>query len=166
MINLCRFFYYTYMKKITLIALFILSTVFVWAQTELKQTDVKKDSEPKAKIEFETVVHDFGKIYDGRTAEYEFVFYNRGKVPLVLSNVQPGCGCTTPEWPREPIMPGQKSKIKAIYNPATYRGNFSKGITVQSNAENGPIQLTIKGIVEDTPKQPQSPVKIDVGGGF
>ncbi len=130
------------------------------------QTDAKKENEIKPIIEFELLTHDFGKIYDGKPAEHEFVFTNKGKVPLILSNVQPGCGCTTPEWPREPIMPGQKSKIKAIYNAGSFRGPFSKGITVQSNASNGNQQLTIKGTVDDTPKQPQSPVKIDVGGGF
>ncbi|MDZ4667075.1 MAG: DUF1573 domain-containing protein [bacterium] len=149
------------MKKI-----FFTASLSIFALLTFAQTETKKDNEPKASIEFETLVHDFGKIYDGRQSEYEFVFTNKGKAPLILSNVQPGCGCTTPEWPREPIMPGQKSKIKAIYNPGNFRGPFSKGITVQSNATNGSQQLTISGAVEDTPKQPQSPVKIDVGGGF
>lgn len=149
------------MKKILFLAALLVSVFAVNAQTE-----AKPGNEPQATIKFEVLTHDFGKIYDGRAAEYEFVFTNTGKAPLILSNVQPGCGCTTPEWPREPIMPGQKSKIKAIYNPGSFRGNFSKGITVQSNASNGSIQLTIKGTVEDIPKDPQSPVKIDVGGGF
>lgn len=146
------------MKKI--ISFFLLLTL---SGVSFAQT--KKD-EPKPTIQFEVLTHDFGKIYDGKPVEYEFVFTNTGKVPLILTNVQPGCGCTTPEWPREPIMPNQKSKIKAIYNAGSFRGSFSKGISVQSNAENANIQLTIKGVVEDTPKTPQSPVKIDVGGGF
>lgn len=148
------------MKKYILVCLIAFSTLSAFAQT------TRQDAEPKPVIEFETVSHDFGKIYDGRPAEFEFKFTNKGKVPLILSNVQPGCGCTTPEWPREPIMPGQKAKIKAIYNPGTFRGSFSKGITVTSNASNNSIQLTFKGIAEDTPKEPQSPVKLDVGGGF
>jgi hypothetical protein len=123
-------------------------------------------NEPKALIEFDAVEHDFGKIYDGKPVAHEFKFTNKGKVPLVLSNVQPACGCTTPEWPREPIMPGEKAKIKAIYNAGSYRGVFSKGITVQSNSANGSVQLIIKGSVLDTPKEPKSPVKLEVGGGF
>jgi hypothetical protein len=63
-------------------------------------------------------------------------------------------------------MPGQKAKIKAIYNPGSYKGQFGKGITVYSNATTGTIQLTIKGTVEEIPTEPHSPVKIDVGGGF
>jgi hypothetical protein len=123
-------------------------------------------TEPKPVIEFEAVEHDFGKIYDGKPVSHEFKFTNKGKAPLLLSNVQPACGCTTPEWPREPIMPGEKAKIKAIYNAGSYRGVFSKGITVQSNSASGNVQLTIKGSVLDTPKEPKSPVKLDVGGGF
>lgn len=120
----------------------------------------------KAEIVFEATTHDFGKIFQGKQAIHEFVFTNKGKAPLVLSNVQPGCGCTTPEWPREPIMPGQKARIKAIYNPGSYKGQFSKGITVYSNATTGTVQLTIKGTVEEIPVEPQSPVKLESGGGF
>lgn len=145
------------MKKLVILSVFIFTYIIGSAQNN--------STEPKAVIKFESVEHNFGKIYDGKPVMHEFVFTNTGKVPLVLSNVQPACGCTTPEWPREPIMPGQKSKIKAIYNAGSFRGAFSKGITVQSNSETGSVQLTIKGVVEDTPTQPKSPVKIDAGGG-
>ncbi|MFN4083905.1 MAG: DUF1573 domain-containing protein [Bacteroidia bacterium] len=125
-------------------------------------------SEPVEKpiITFTKLEHDFGVIYEGKTAEYDFIFTNTGNVPLVLTNVQPGCGCTTPEWPREPIMPGKQGKIKAIYNPGAYKGPFAKGIAVMSNATNSNVQLTIKGDVKEIPKEQVSPVKIDVGGGF
>ncbi len=152
------------MKKIIPLVCILFFTLSLPAQTDTKEE--KKVNEPQAVIEFESVVHDFGKIYEGKTAECVFVFTNKSKVPLILSKVQPGCGCTTPEWPREPIMPGQKGKIKATYNPGSFKGSFGKGITVYSNASNGQVQLTIKGIVEEIPKEPQSPVKIDVGGGF
>lgn len=128
---------------------------FILAQTEEKPT-----------IDFENTVFDFGTIYEGKPVEHEFIFTNNGKAPLILSDVKPGCGCTTPEWPREPIMPGQRGKVKAIYNPGTYKGSFGKGITVTSNASNGQIQLTIKGTVKEIPKEAVSPVKIDIGGGF
>ena len=146
------------MKKIVFLSLLLSSFFLGSAQNN--------NNEPKAVIEFEVTEHDFGKIYDGKPATHEFVFTNKCKIPLVLSNVQPACGCTTPEWPREPIMPGQKAKIKAIYNAGSYRGVFAKGITVQSNSASGNVQLTIKGNVLDTPKEPKSPVKLDVGGGF
>jgi|ERR1043166_1564364 hypothetical protein len=142
----------------------LLSGVLVPAFAQEKSKTEKKEDKPQ--IEFEQSIYDFGKVYEGRQTSHEFVFENKGKVPLVLSNVQPGCGCTTPEWPREPIMPGQKARIKAIYNPGAFKGQFAKGITVYSNASNNPVQLTIKGSVEEVPKEPQSPVKLETSGGF
>lgn len=147
------------MKKVIVSIALILSSVLVFAQT-------KKEDAQKPSIAFENLTHDFGKVYDGKSVSYEFVFTNTGKVPLILTNVQPSCGCTTPEWPREPIMPGQKGKIKAIYTAGTFRGAFSKSIAVVSNAEQSNVQLIIKGISEDKPKEPSSPVRIEQGGGF
>ncbi len=147
------------MKKLTIAFLFLIASISSIAQT-------KKDDTPKPVISFEKLSHDFGKVYDGKSVSYEFVFVNTGKVPLILTNVQPSCGCTTPEWPREPIMPGQKGKIKAIYTAGTFRGAFSKSISVVSNAEQSAVQLIIKGTSEDMPKEPSSPVRIEQSGGF
>jgi len=121
--------------------------------------DSKKSDEQKPEIVFENTSHDFGNINEGTMANYEFVFTNTGKVPLVISNVQPSCGCTTPEWSREPIAPGTKGKVKAIYNTYGRPGNFQKYITVKSNAVNGSIDLTIKGVVITKPVEPVSPVR-------
>lgn len=148
------------MKKLSIAILFLL----LGASSAFAQD--KKDEAAKPIISFERLTHDFGKVYDGRSVSYEFVFVNTGKTPLILSNVQPSCGCTTPEWPREPIMPGQKGKIKAIYTAGTFRGAFNKSINVSSNASQSPIQLIIKGVSEDTPKEPTSPVRIEQSGGF
>lgn len=147
------------MKKLTIAFLFLIASISLIAQT-------KKDDAPKPVISFEKLSHDFGKVYDGKSVSYEFVFVNTGKVPLILTNVQPSCGCTTPEWPREPIMPGQKGRIKAIYTAGTFRGAFNKSISVVSNAEQSPVQLIIKGSSEDKPKEPSSPVRIEQSGGF
>lgn len=98
-------------------------------------------------IEFETTEYDFGKIPYLGEAKYEFEFKNTGNQPLVLRNVKSTCGCTVPEWPKEPLNPGETAKITVKYN-TRITGNFSKGITVYSNAENPTIQLRIKGEVE------------------
>lgn len=100
-----------------------------------------------AHIDFENVEHDFGKIPYQGNAEYDFVFKNTGNQPLVLQNVKSTCGCTVPEWPKEPIAPGESAKIKVRYN-TRIAGSFAKGITVYSNAENPTVQLRIKGEVE------------------
>ena len=101
-------------------------------------------------IVFESTTHDYGTIAQNGNGNCEFRFTNKGKVPLVLSNVQASCGCTVPEWPKEPILPGKTSSIKVKYNTANI-GSFGKTITVSSNAANSRVVLTIKGNV--TPKQ-------------
>jgi hypothetical protein len=100
-----------------------------------------------ARIDFKNTEHNFGKIPYQGNAEYNFVFENTGSEPLVLQHVKSTCGCTVPEWPKEPIAPGEKASIKVRYN-TRITGSFSKGIVVYSNAEDATIQLRIKGEVE------------------
>jgi hypothetical protein len=104
-------------------------------------------SNAQGSIRFKTEKHDFGKIKEGVQASYSFEFTNTGKAPVVISNVQPSCGCTTPEWTREPIMPGKTGKVTALYNSAGRPGNFNKTITVVNNGEVSQIILTIQGSV-------------------
>ena len=114
----------------------------------------------KADISFTSPVHDFGSIPQNVPASYSFSFKNTGTEPLVLSAVQPSCGCTTPEWPKEPIKPGATATIKATYNAAN-PGAFTKTITVTSNAANPQTIITIKGDVKPAvaPASTQAPVK-------
>ena len=105
-------------------------------------------SNAQGAIKFKAEKHDFGKIVEGTQASYSFEFTNIGKAPVVISNVQPSCGCTTPEWTREPIMPGKTGKVTASYNSAGRPGNFNKTITVVNNGEVSQIILTIQGSVE------------------
>lgn len=138
------------MKKL-LLALFILTAgVAVHAQNA---------ADPQPQLVFDRTEHDFGKIKEGTLATHEFTFTNTGKAPLILANVQPSCGCTTPEWSKEPILPGSKGTIKAAFNSYGRPGTFQKYITVKSNSAGGDISLTIKGTVEPTPVEPVSPVR-------
>lgn len=98
-------------------------------------------------IKFKKEKHDFGKIAQGVPANYTFEFTNTGKSPVVISNVQASCGCTTPDWTREPVMPGKTGKVTASYNAAAM-GAFNKTITVVNNGEVGNIVLSIQGTVE------------------
>lgn len=138
------------MKKIILALLLGSFAVLGYAQNA---------SEGSAAIQFTTTTHDFGTIKEGTLANYDFTFTNTGTAPLVLSSVQPSCGCTTPEWSKEPILPGAKGVIKASFNSYGRPGTFQKYITVKSNASNGEISLTIKGTVEPKPIEPVSPVR-------
>lgn len=100
-------------------------------------------------IVFDNEVHDFGTIPEGPNADYEFTFKNTGKEPINLQTVNASCGCTTPSWSKEPVLPGKTGSIKASYATQGRPGGFTKSITVVSNA--GTKVLTIKGTVEPAP---------------
>ena len=79
---------------------------------------------------------------------HTFVIKNTGDAPLVITRVVASCGCTTPQFSKEPIAPGQTSKIDVTYNPAGRPGQFVKTIAVYSNGKDGTFTLRIKGVVE------------------
>lgn len=112
--------------------------------------DVAKPS--LAKITFKAMEHDFGQIKENDgPVTHKFEFTNTGKEPLILSNVRASCGCTTPEWTKEPIPPKGKGFVQATYNPKNRPNNFQKTITVTSNADEPNVILTIKGFVIPAP---------------
>ncbi|MDR1792575.1 MAG: DUF1573 domain-containing protein [Bacteroidales bacterium] len=153
-------------KKVSLVVagvFFIACSMGVNAQ-DAKQDSGKVKNAKVPEIEFESLVHDYGTIFEGDDGSCVFVFKNTGKEPLVLSNVQSSCGCTVPTWPKEPIMPGKKAEIKVVYN--THRvGGINKTVTVYSNAASNPsIVLRITGTVQAKPQQtapenPETPVQ-------
>lgn len=135
---------------------FLLLSVFFVSATAQEEAEADKG---KPRIKFETTSHDFGTITEGTQATYKFEFKNTGDAPLVLKNVRPSCGCTTPHWPRKPIMPGDKSQIKAVYNSSGRPGRFHKSITVTTNVPDRSTHvLYIKGKVVKEEKQ-ESPVR-------
>ena len=100
-------------------------------------------------LNFKNEVHDFGTVEEGPAAEYEFAFTNTGKEPLILQNVHASCGCTTPSYSKDPVLPGKTGIVKASFNTVGRPGAFTKSITVATNA--GTKVLTIKGTVEKAP---------------
>jgi len=137
---------YLIMKKLFLVLVAFTCMAGLYAQ---QATTATVDSTAKAKIVFETLTHDFSTISKGGDGNCVFKFTNEGKAPLILSNVQSSCGCTTPSWTREPVIPGATGEIKVHYDTNRI-GSFSKTITVTSNAENSPIVLRISGEVKQT----------------
>jgi hypothetical protein len=127
--------------------LFITALIFTFALGAMAQQAVTDTS---LVIKFEKTVHDYGTIAKGSDGTCEFVFTNEGKTPLILNNVAASCGCTVPEWTREPVQPGKTGTIKVKYNTAIVSA-FAKTITVSSNAKNSPVMLTIKGTVSEQP---------------
>ncbi len=100
-------------------------------------------------MHFQEDSHNFGTIPEGPGAEVVFRFENKGSEPIILQQVRPSCGCTTPSYSKDPVLPGKTGEIKAIYNTKGRPGGFAKSITVTSNA--GTKVLTIKGEVEAAP---------------
>lgn len=118
----------------------------------------------KAKIEFEKTSHNFGTISErGGKAIYDFKFKNTGSTPLILTNVRSGCGCTTPEWSRRPVAPGATGSIKVSFDPRNRPGSFVKSITVNSNASNNVVSLTVRGNVIHKPAGPYDDYKYSWG---
>lgn len=118
----------------------------------------------KAKIEFESTSHNFGTISEqGGEAVYNFSFKNTGNVPLILTNVRAGCGCTTPTWDRQPVAPGGSGNIKVAFNPLHRPGSFVKSITVNSNSETPVVSLTVRGNVSRKPLQPYEEYRYTAG---
>lgn len=113
------------------------------------QVAATPDQNPDAHMKFATEEHNFNTIPEGPAVSFDFDFKNIGKEPIVLSTVQASCGCTTPNWSKEPILPGKSSKITATYNTQGRPGNFTKTITVNSNV--GTKILKITGTVEKAP---------------
>lgn len=145
------------MKKVfTLVVAFLLVSVASFAQQSQK-----KDG---PQITFVKEMHDFGKIKEGVVAEFEFKFTNTGNQPLILSDVRASCGCTTPQWSKEPIMPGKTGMIKVAYNSLGRPGAFNKSITITTNIPDETKVLFIKGDVtpnSDSNQNPnQSPVRL------
>jgi hypothetical protein len=136
------------MKKLILLAAF----AFI-AQVGFSQATASSGKSDVAVAVFENEIFDFGKIKQGVPATHKFIFTNKGKVAMVVTNAQPSCGCTTPSWTREPIPPGGQGYVEATYNAAGI-GAFDKSITVMSNVENGVILLRIRGeVVPATPQE-------------
>jgi len=124
------------MKKVLFfIPLLILG---ITANSQVAQTTVK----------FAETEHDFGTFKeDAGGQSYDFILTNTGTQPLVIQNVVASCGCTTPDWTKQPIAPGAKGTVSAKYDPKNRPGQFNKTLTVYTNTKPEVNVLTIKGEV-------------------
>jgi hypothetical protein len=121
------------MKKY-LFLLVILGLAVPTIAQEVKAAEKKVDGPV---ITWEKKTHDFGDIYQGDKVEHTFYFTNTGNEPLLITNVQVSCGCTTPKgWPRDPIPPGGKGELSLSFNSAGKSGKQNKPVTIISNASN------------------------------
>jgi hypothetical protein len=107
-------------------------------------TAVANPNAPKAK--WDKTVNDFGEIEQGIPKEAQFKLTNEGKEPLLIQTAKAGCGCTNLKYSQEPVLPGKSTVVSATYNAAAM-GQFSKSVTVTTNADPNPVMLMIKGTV-------------------
>ena len=134
------------MKKMLLLVTVLLSLSAVKAQGhEGHNHDQPAKASQPGSIELKESEHDFGLIAQNKPVYYFFEVINTGSLPIKLDNVSASCGCTTPEWSREPIPAGGSQKIKVGYNAAA-EGVFEKYITITYNG-NASKQVKIKGNV-------------------
>ena len=133
------------MKKICLILLVCLSATPLFSQ-QLAVINSLSSRFESANFLWIGTTYDFGKIKVNSPVTHEFRFTNSGDAPLVISSVQASCGCTVTDYSKDSIAPGSEGYVKATYNAAKV-GVFSKTVTVNANAAESVVQLTVKGEV-------------------
>ncbi len=109
-----------------------------------RDNDLKYNS---PKMKFEVTEHDFGTIDEGDVVETVFKFKNEGKSELIISSAKASCGCTIPQWPKKPVMPGEEGEIKVKFNSRGKPNKQQKRITLTTNTSNGKEILIIKAFV-------------------
>jgi hypothetical protein len=98
-------------------------------------------------MHFDTLEHDFGTIIEGERVVCYFDYINHGGSDLVITSVDATCGCTTPGWSSEPLKPGESESLELIFDASGRSGSQRKIVTVQSNASNKQVRLTIRANV-------------------
>ena len=105
-------------------------------------------AQPKPEVKFNKIVHDYGSIKEEvEVAVSDFELTNTGTSPLVIQRIVASCGCTSPTYTREPILPGKKGNVKVAYNTVYRPGNFRKSVRVYTNVPDTVYTLTIQGNV-------------------
>ena len=139
-------------------AILSLGVLFSFAFTNLHAQDAPAIG-GGAEITFEKELHDFGTMKQHGDASTEFKFTNTGSAPLIISNAKGSCGCTVPQWPKQPIAPGETAAIKVKYDSKRV-GPINKSVTITSNATNDATKvIKIKGLIEAAPKEEDFPAK-------
>lgn len=141
------------MKKYLLLLVILCGTGALYAQEAQARKNAPHITFDDRFITPEGIVYDYGTIDKNSDGLTYFVFTNTGKEPLIIEKASSSCGCTVPNPPQYPILPGQKDSISVKY--ATSRvGPINKTVTIMSNAQNSNILMRIKGAVVDKDAAP------------
>lgn len=144
------------MTRFVLISL--VSTIFLFSCDVRRKDKVADDGLQRTEqalkdsttVELIDKVYNFGTISEGEKVEYNFRFKNTGKKPLIITNASASCGCTVPEKPEKPVMPGETSFIKVVFNSKGKSGHQDKAIIVSSNVKPSFPDLMLSGEVKQT----------------
>lgn len=141
------------MKKLFFLSLFaVMALGYANAQNEAENA-----SEGPV-MTFESMVLDYGEIDQGSDPLRVAKFTNTGTEPLIISNARGSCGCTVPEWPKDPIMPGESAEIKVRYDTKRI-GMINKTVKISANDAAGTHVLQIKGKINAVKKEEGLPKK-------
>lgn len=110
-----------------------------------------KPAGPITTIDFKESTHDFGNILQDSENTKIFTFTNTGTEPLVIESAKGSCGCTVPQYPKEPIAPGGTGEIKVVYKPGKQKNKQNKQVTITANTEPSSTILTILADVAEVP---------------
>jgi hypothetical protein len=113
----------------------------------------------KATFEFQETDHDFGTINEGELVKHVFTFKNIGEAPLIIRNAQATCGCTVPEWPKQPVAVGETGEILVQFNSNNRTNIQHKVVTITANTDPATTRLTIKANVLPKDQQTAGPVR-------
>lgn len=106
-----------------------------------EESEEKPDG-PLPVLEFATMDFDFGTVTEGDIVEHTFAFKNTGEAPLIIQSAKPSCGCTVPDWSKEPVPVGGEGYVKAKFDTNGKSNVQNKTITVTANT--WPKQSTIR----------------------
>ncbi len=133
---------YQYLSMRTIVAFAFLAFFAIGANAQGKKGP---------SIKFDYLEYDFGTIKQGDKVQHEFRFSSDGTEPLVISQAQGSCGCTVPDYPKQPLKKGEKGVIKVTFDSAGKMGSQDKTVTIMSNSTGGAVVLHIKGTIEAAP---------------
>lgn len=138
-------------------------------QNQIKETSISK-SVPKTESDvpkgmvtlmtFDKKIHDFGVIKADSKVSYTFKFTNSGTNDLLITDAKGSCGCTIPEYSKEPIKPGATGEIKVVFDSTNKKGEHKKTVTVHANTPTGVEKLTIRASISEDNKDQDAPKTI------
>ena len=124
-----------------------LTFVFAMLFTTFTIAQIDKPTGPTTTMEFEESQFDFGTITSGDKVSHLFTFTNTGDLPLVIKDAKGSCGCTVPQWPKEPIAPGEQGQILVEFNSKGKSGAQNKRVTLTCNTTPAMTFVNMKGEV-------------------